>query len=91
MVTKNNIQRPKTIIEKPIIFPNGTQARKKFGKHVLKGEVKRYNNNTDKYWIDYENGTYEEMDQEQLERTKAIDRELDQIKRFARLTSALLA
>ena len=67
-------------IEKTI----GTIVRKKFGKGIHRGEVKRYDKERKYYWIDYNNGDSEEMTHKMVKKYKYNDTDPDIIKRFTR-------
>ena len=48
------------------------------------GQVSQYNPKIDLYWIDYENGEYEELDYDSVAAYKCSDRGHDRLPRFTR-------
>lgn len=64
--------------------PVGTQVCKTFSGKTYRGQITRYDNNNELYWIDYKDGDHEELDWEQVEKYKNTALNPEIIKRFTR-------
>ena len=85
------VQGAATRVQLPTIEENeiGTVIRKRYNNGIHNGEVTHYYTDVNLYFISYENGENEKINQHQLNRYRCTDRDRDMTRRITRLQARL--
>ena len=81
------MQGAATRVQLPTIDENemGTRVQKRYNNAIQNGEVTHYYADENLYFISYENGENEKINQQQLNRYRCTDKDRDTTRRITRL------